>query len=90
MEETYPTVIIKVIGGAAPFQYEISLKDATNRDAPTAQVANIRTGTYDTIKEVIACFEWELPEGLQELIRENLTNARGVEFNLQDAYSAPE
>jgi len=90
MEEMYSTVTINVIGRTAPFQYEVSLKDTANRDAPTAQAANIRAGTYKTINEVIACFEWELPEPLQEWIRENLANARGVEFSLQDAYSVPE
>jgi len=83
VEEIYPTAIINVIGGAAPFQYEVSLKDAVNGDA---QVANIRTGTYNTIEEVIACFEWELKERLQELIREHLKGALGVKFSLQDAY----
>ena len=90
MEDIYPTVIIKVMGGTAPFQYEVSLKNSTSREAPTVQAAEIRTGTYDTIEEVIACFEWELPERLQELIREKLMNATGVEFNARDAFSVPE
>lgn len=90
MEEVYPTVIIKVIGASAPFQYEVSLKGDAHGVAPQAQAASITTGTYHTIEDVIACFEWELPERLQELIQENLTNATGVDFNLQDAYSLPE
>jgi hypothetical protein len=63
MEEIYPTVVIVVIGETAPFQYEVSLKDAANGDA---QVANIRTGTFNSIEEVIACFEWGL-NGLVEI-----------------------
>jgi hypothetical protein len=89
MEDIYPTVTIKIIGGNAPFQYEVSLKDATNIDAPTAQSDIIRTGTYNTIEEVIACFEWGLKTRLQELIRERLKNALVVEFSLQDAYPVP-
>lgn len=90
MEEIYPKVIIKVIGETAPFLYEVSLKYFTNTDAPTAQCDNIRTGTYNTIEEVTACFGWGLKERLQELIREHLKNAMGVKFSLQDAYPVAE
>jgi hypothetical protein len=86
MEDTYPTAIIKVIGATPPFQYEVSLEDATNSDAPTTPYDNIRTGIYNTIEEVIACFEWGLREPLQECIREKLRNGTGVKFSLRDAY----
>jgi hypothetical protein len=90
MQDIYPTVEIKVIGKTAPFRYVVSLKEAANEGGPTAQAADISTGTYNTVNEVIACFDWELPNRIQELIREKLTEAGEVEFSLQDAYSAPE
>ena len=90
MEDSYPTVDIKIIGQTAPCKYAVSLEEAVVADAATAPATDVRTGICNTIEEVIACFEMELPEWLADSIRDNLRSGRGVRFNLKEAYAANE